>query len=224
MEKVFLNSDFYYYKKGTNPRLILHSGTHGDEYEVIDLVVSACEKHFDLLPDFVLVPYVSPSAVRQRTRVNGDGDDMNRIFTDSSISEEVKLNMKILNGLKADLFVSFHEDSGQECFYLYDGGYESDKKALVEAAMKKIREEGVCLLNGFDDPSDPDLGYEFKDGYRFWPRVKDGRKDGSFITTWSLNEEITKRAMIPEIPGKVDASKKNAIINALFELIINWFL
>ena len=47
---------FEYFIKGKNPKLLIHSGTHGDEFEVIDIVKKCVLKYEDKLPDFVFVP------------------------------------------------------------------------------------------------------------------------------------------------------------------------
>ncbi len=85
-----------YFIKGSNPRLLIHSGTHGDEWGVIEPVKLAVKKYEDQLPDFVFVPEVSPSAVMNRTRVNSGSVDLNRSFTEGTNESEVLANMKII--------------------------------------------------------------------------------------------------------------------------------
>ena len=109
----------FYYQTGENPRLLIHTGTHGDEYEVIDLVMEAVKKYEDYLPSFVFVPVVSPSAVAKRTRNNGRGIDMNREFYSDSDDKEVVANIEILENKEFDLFVSFHEDPGSSFCYIH---------------------------------------------------------------------------------------------------------
>src|SRR3989344_8617189 len=90
------NPDFYYFLKGSHPKLLIHSGTHGDEYEVIDLVEKYIRRYEAKLPDFIFVPKVSPSAVAAKTRKNSQNADINRTFSTNSIDPEVRENIKIL--------------------------------------------------------------------------------------------------------------------------------
>ena len=39
------NSDFHFFESGQKPKLLIHTGTHGDEYEVIN-IVTECLKNY----------------------------------------------------------------------------------------------------------------------------------------------------------------------------------
>lgn len=206
-----------YFVHGVDPKLLIQSGIHGDEHEVIDAVRSAVEKYKDLLPDFVLLPTASPSAVANQTRLNTSGVDLNRAFVDGTQEEEVLANQAILKQFHFDLIVSFHEDVEYSLFYLYDSGILQDSECW-ERAKHAIRRQGVSLLTGVDDPMDPVLGYEFVDGYGL--SVFDGADyDGSF-EHWALREGITKHWIMPEVPTSLKRSKKAKIVESIFEHLV----
>ena len=211
--------DFEYYIKGQNPKLLIHSGTHGDEYEVIDFVRKAVEKYENLLPDFLFVPVVSPSAVGARKRFNGNGKDLNRVFFSDSTEVEVQENIKILDGHNFDLVVSFHEDPETHDYYIYDEGQRGDISQKVLNHIKLLEKNSITLLNGFDDPNDPHLGHEFKDGYLKFDHSFVNEPDGT-VTLWVYTEKKTKGILVPEIPGKETLNKKEFIVDSFFKEIL----
>lgn len=212
---------FRYYLKGSNPKLLIHSGTHGDEWEVIGLVEEYLIKNKDRLPDFIFVPEVSPSAVQAKTRVNGNGFDLNRIFFPDSKEIEIVENIKIIDSQKFDLFVSFHEDATNTEYYIYDVGNNETERKLIKDHNKKLKENGIELLNGVDDEDDPDLGYKFIEGYKKF--VHENSQDSGMIGSFLLNRNIIKEELIPEIPGKINAQKKKFIVESFFDdVILKW--
>jgi hypothetical protein len=215
--------NFHYYTKGEKPRLLVHSGTHGDEWEVIELVKKALQKYEAKLPDFIFVPEVSPSAVKLRTRVNGNGVDINRIFSSASSDREVRENIAILNGHHFDLLVSFHEDPVSDEYYVYDSGFKTGKTKEILKHNLKLKKSGIKLLNGLDDPDDPELGYEFKDGYRKFVFTHKIKNDG-MVSVWSMTQGIVEQAVTPEIPGLLPIKKKQLIVDSFFSEVLVKYL
>lgn len=212
---------FEYYIKGDNPTLLIHSGTHGDEYEIIDIIKRCVEKYESNLPDFVFVPEVSPSAVKAQTRLTGTGEDINRIFFSNSDNTEVIENIKVFDRHKFETMVSFHEDVGIYDYYIYDSGFGVHESEIVKTHNKKIEKLGIKLLNGVDDPEDPQLNYEFKDGYRKFIE-KPGDKNNGMITVWAMTERGVNETLIPEIPGMLDVKEKELIIDTFFvDVLVN---
>lgn len=211
--------NFYYFVKGENPKLLIHSGTHGDEFEVIDVVKKCVEKYEDKLPDFVFVPYVSPSAVSSKTRVNNNGSDLNRIFFSDSKDIEVQENIKVIKDYKFDLFVSFHEDPELPFYYIYDEGTNPNETANVVKHSQKMQSLGVNLLNGIDDPEDPTLGTEFVNGYKKFVVSKEFENNG-MITSWAIINDIVGDTLVTEIPGKADLKIKELIVDTFFSDIL----
>ena len=210
---------FNYFVSSENPKLLIHSGTHGDEGGVIQHVKAALEKYESLLPSFVFVPEVSPSAVKLKTRVNSKGNDLNRVFLSNSEDEEVRLNIEVIKDKKFDLFVSFHEDPEYSDYYVYDFGYGEEKNKLVLEHNEFLKKQGVGLLNGVDDPTDPKLGYKFVDGYNKFAYVKKDVDSGN-IAAWVLNRDIAKNCLFLEIPGKADYQTKEIIVDSFFREVI----
>lgn len=211
---------FEYFIKGTIPKLLIHSGTHGDEFEVIDLVQSALKKYETMLPDFIYVPKVSPSAVKLKTRFTANGHDINRNFFSNSKDPEVVENIKLIKGHKFELMVSFHEDPVSEDFYIYEQSFiPGDNKKIIDFNLQ-LKENGVKLLNGIDDPDDPSLGYQFVEGYRKFVAKKDEKNTGGHTTTWALTEGIIKQALTPEIPGRLSLDRKRLIVETFFEEVL----
>ena len=208
--------DFEHFVKGENPTLLIHSGTHGDEYGVIDIVRKCVEKYEDRLPDFVFVPKVSPSAVKAKIRVNSNGFDLNRIFFSDSKEIEVIENIKALDGYKFDTMVSFHEDPVLEEYYIYDSGFDLNESEKIKSHNQKLKKMGFKLLNGLDDPDDPNLGYEFKEGYRKFIEGKDDKSNG-MITVWAMVEKGVNECLVPEIPGILSMEKKELIVDTFFK-------
>lgn len=217
------NPKFYYFVSGENPKLLIHSGTHGDEYEVTDFVTEAIFKYENELPPFIFVPVVSPSAVERKTRVNESGTDMNRGFFSDSKDPEVQANIEIIKNHKFDLFVSFHEDWEFSEYYIYDWGYSKTKNELVLKHNQWLKNNGIGLFNGVDDPLDLALGYEFVEGYNKSAHVEKDKDDG-IISDWILNRKVSKEYLLPEIPQQLSREKKDMIVDSFFsEVILKMF-
>lgn len=213
------NPKFYYYVSGDNPKLLIHSGTHGDEYEVTDFVTEAILKYEKQLPSFIYVPAVSPSAVERKTRRNENGNDMNRSFFSDSSDPEVQTNIKIINGHKFDMFVSFHEDWEFSDYYVYDWGYGREENELVLKHNQLLKSKGIGLFNGIDDPRDLSLGYKFVDGYNKFAHIQKDTDDG-IISDWILNRKISKEYLLPETPQKLGRESKRTIVDTFFTEVI----
>jgi len=94
-----------YWIKGKNPNLLISSGMHGDEYQVIDLVFKYLRKNYRELPDFLYIPHLSPSAVKKGTRKNKFGHDLNRSFLKRATDKEALTVKRILSKRKFTLFI-----------------------------------------------------------------------------------------------------------------------
>ncbi len=207
-----------YYIHGYNPKLLIHSGMHGDEWEVIELVKEVVAQHKDKLPDFVFVPVASPSAVAAATRTNRFGNDLNRVFFAGTKDEEAIANMKIVQGYSFDTFLSFHEDIEFSQFYLYDS-HDFERDDSWKLVKHDIRKMGVSMLTGIDDPNDPNLQFYFHDGYCCYSLQGDVPCSTTF-EEWSRNEGIVERVIMPEIPSTIKSSIKKRIVESIFKRMI----
>lgn len=213
-----------FHLKGTNPTLLIVSGIHGDEAETVPLVEKAVEKYYDRLPDFLYIPAASPSALKLGTRKNGDGVDMNRSFKSDTTIPEVRVLMNLWSQYSFELFLEIHEDPELSEFYLYDGETDENMAGRNLVGTKKLEKLfgdiqgfGVKLFDGIDDPDDPDLGYEVKNGYSRWPMVHNDHGAESWLI---IDEHRLKQVINPEIPGIISTDKKAEIIDAVFRRLI----
>ena len=205
-----------YWLYGKKPALLLHSGLHGDEYQVIDCVKATIKKYLKQLLPFVFVPEVSPSAVTKKKRFNKNNVDINRNFIDNSKDQEVITNMQILKNHHFDFYFGFHEHSSLSDFYLYDSA-NLIKSPKLKKFFNEIKEAGINLYNGIDDPNDPLLKFKVVNGYV--PLTKKNETAGTF-PSWAFKKGIIKNAVDLEIPGKISLNKKCQIIDLFFKNII----
>ena len=211
---------FEIWKNGENPKLLILSGTHGDESSTIPLIKDCLISTLPAFPNFIYVPRVSPSAVGLKTRANKDGLDVNRRFKSGAETSEVRYLEKVIGENRFSLVASFHEDTGHKHFYLYDYVSEQEKRdisKIVGSFKGKLRKIGVELLNGIDDPADLELGYDFKDGYRIFSGKF--QADGQF-EHYAILKDKAKRILVPEIPTALPPQIKKQIINILFKDLI----
>ena len=207
-----------YYTTGEEPRLLIASGIHGDEYESIELVRQAIEKHHTYMPPLLFIPAVSPSAVAKQTRHNSECVDVNRYFYCNSPIREVCAVQALLSNHRFDHCISFHEDPAQEHFYLYDSGEFCNLQNFVKF-KSELQNIGIPLLNGIDDPNDPLLGHLVTDGYVSIAPGKFLKNSGPF-EIWLINKIISQRVIAPEIPGKLPLALKQEIIDLFFRHIV----
>lgn len=212
------NVALIYIQKG-QPTLLIHSGTHGDESDVIVSIEKYLREHADLMPDFLWIPEVSPSAVRAGTRKNERGVDVNRVFDANSIEPEVLANIALTRGKLFDLFLDIHEDPTTDAFYMYDSIDARGAKEMREL-FSRVKALGVPLYNGLDDE---DLGLHVADGYVVCNDSYASQDKGTPHTSWNYLREhgmVKRRYLTPEIPGKAPQSVKDAIVAAVFQYLI----
>lgn len=203
-----------YYQSGEHPKLLLISGMHGNEYDVIGCVKQYVEENEKSLPDFLYIPHLSPSAVEQKSRLNGFGHDVNRSFLTPPPDSEIASCMEILSPHEFDACLDFHEDPDrQNEFYLYDTGIL--QPSSLATFNSYIRSTGAELYNGLDDPEDATLGHQVTDGYVHIP-IDASLPDTGFSSGWFLRHKLVKRSFTFEIPGKSPIGLKNALVSTIF--------
>lgn len=212
------NTKIEYFQKGDNPLWLIYSGTHGNEAGVIASIEKFVSAHEYQFPDFLWVPCVSPSAVALGTRENSEGLDSNRIFLDSTESEEVLANLNIVRGKKFDYFLDFHEDPIAGSFYIYDSAGTRDE--MMEEILQKQKNEGAFLWHGLDDEDDPKLGFLVDHGYCDASRItNDSGFTGDYLITKGI---IQKRAWTFEIPGSAEPLQKDILVKNIFETYLKF--
>lgn len=200
---------------GENPSLLIDSGIHGDEFEIIEAIKKTLERYKSSLPSYLYIPNACPSAIETKNRLNKDGIDFNRMFQDNTNYEEVLNYMNLVRQYKFRTYLSFHEDSRFSAFYLYDSEYLEGTEKL-ETVRQEILKLDVPLYTGVDDITDPALGYDVHNGYSFSPVKEDDFTTGS----WMYRKGIVERVITPEIPGKISLEKKYQLV----EVMIKWMV
>jgi hypothetical protein len=208
-----------YFQTGNLPRLLIHSGTHGDEYGVIEPVKRVVKKYQKKLPEYLLVPEVSKSAVGLKTRKNRYGRDLNRHFSRRSKDPEIRANIELLYGRSFELCLNFHEDlDHKDLFYLYDTHRMSRKsKVRLNRSLEKI---GIGRFSGIDDPEDPELGNRIREGYRDDGAKKD-HYDSGMLSAFGIRSELIKRTLTIEVPGKAPMATKTLIVEVVIEGLLS---
>lgn len=208
--------------KGDHPHLGLFSGIHGDEWQVIGSVEKALAELEPQLPDFLFIPECSPTAVSQKTRLNGEGVDLNRCFTQEPTSTEARAVIQALQPQQFNLCVDFHEDVEHAGVYLYDT--EDIESTEMLTAFRSRVTEIAPLYTGLDDESDPQLGGQVYKGYRVVrPLKKDYQGNHiyeGFIDRWAMIEQKTLRWITVEIPTGLTQEQKDRIVMIFFQTFI----
>lgn len=210
-----------YYTHGNNPRLLVHSGTHGNERGVISSVERYLTSHAEAMPEFIFVPEVSPSAVAKRTRKNAAGRDVNRMFTDVSPDLEVRANQAIIHNHWFDLFLSFHEDPERTNeWYLFDTNDYADS-ASIRDLFAAATDAGITPYSGPDGTIDGTV--LIRNGYfsEQWPGGGFTRERLSGqAPIYAVRKGIAKRGLTLEIPGLAPQDVKDKLVAIIFEHLL----
>ena len=214
----YKQSTMHHLQKSSDPKLLLLSGMHGDEYEIISCVLAYIKNHDAILDDYLFIPEVSPSAVAQRTRKNAWGHDTNRSFFVPAIDPEVAAFMKIVSDFHFDVCIDFHEDADRtKGCYLYDSDvFSAQQLTHLRAAITKT---GASLYTGIDDPADANLGWHIRDGYISMP-LKSIPPIAGFSGRWLLEKNIVKRAFTVEMPGQALPFLKQKLVEAIITALL----
>jgi hypothetical protein len=184
-----------FYTKGSSPKLVIHSGTHGDEYSVIAPLKETVLALEESLPSFIYIPAVSPTAVAAKSRKNAYGNDINRGFGRLDDSE-VRANKEIAALAHGAVVISFHQDLERDEFYMYDSGVMDE--SLLQSTRNELQLVNVPLFDGIDDPDDVALSYYIKNGYV--DTVGCPAEEGQFIEDWAIYKGYYSRFLTIEIP------------------------
>lgn len=196
-------------------KLLILSGMHGDESDVIGCVKTYISEH--TLPEYEYISEVSPTAVARKTRRNQWNHDVNRQFFNPPTDPEVISFMQKVSEKHFDLCINFHEDPDlASTFYMYDSGTLSEDVLLT--LRSTIIEYGAGLHSGKDDPMDANLGFHIEKGYISTP-YDIMPQDAGFSWVWFHNHGITRRDMDIEIPGRAPMELKQKLVDLIFDTI-----
>ncbi|MBN1915872.1 succinylglutamate desuccinylase/aspartoacylase family protein [Candidatus Dojkabacteria bacterium] len=216
----YKNTSVKYFLSGENPKLLIISGIHGDEYKIIELLQFYLKNNFTILPSFLFIPTISPSALTAKTRINKNKNDLNRQFFEGTTDNEAVVIMKFLKDFNLKLCLDFHEDKYINSFYFYDSGSLSEGE--LKFFKNKLSSTGTRLYSGVDDTKDKYLGYQLKEGYA---SLKDEviPERGCFWD-WILENKISDRILNFEIPIKEDKKIKVSIIAEILNFAKDYLL
>ncbi len=205
-----------YYFSGKDPRLLITSGIHGDEFEIIPALEKLLQKYQSRLPGFLFIPEASPSALAAGRRKNSRGLDLNRCFSAKPKEPEAVEIVRLLKPYKFPLFVSFHEDATQRDFYFYEYDHRRISPDKINQLGADLRTLGINLWEGIDDPHDPDLNNPVYNGYCY-PRLK---KNDVSLEGWVFQSKKAGKVILPEIPGLIPKYQKAKVADLVFRRLI----
>ncbi|GEM_PF-638308 len=214
-----------YVQKGRAPGVLIHTGTHGNEFSVSASLHRWLEHNWDRMPDFLWVIAVSPSAVMMKIRLNERKKDLNRLFKLPIIDPEVAANLALIGSRHFNLGLFIHEDPDLiDQFYMYDSQNGRGSAELIEF-FSKLRNHGVWPFTGIDDSDDPVLECPIIDGYYseqedLGRRTKFRDGDGTMMDFARRAGIVTLRRINPEFPGKASLANKDLLMSDFMEYII----
>jgi murein peptide amidase A len=104
------------------PRILLSAGIHGDEPAGPEALLQLLEhspqplRHFDL----TLFPCLNPWGLKNNSRTDSRGHDLNRAYARPRISPVTEARAVLRQRGPFDLAICLHEDYDAEGFYLYE--------------------------------------------------------------------------------------------------------
>lgn len=208
---------------GENPTYGFFSGTHGDEWGVIEPLKEVIDTYKMRVGSFIFIPECSPTAVKNKTRNNAEGHDVNRSFIKHPTDREV---LEIISDLKPytlDTCFDFHEDNEVAGVYVYDS-YNVEGSRTLTSFRDKIRSVDIPLFSGIDDVNDNSLGRRVHEGYRV-SLPPEQNTDGEYIYEgffdyWALIEGIAKRWLTLETPTQFTQLQKKKVIDIFFQTFV----
>jgi len=196
--------------------ILLLSGIHGDEYEVISSITKYLKVNKEKRNLFLYIPKVSPSAIKHKTRNNKNNIDINRSFLNNTKDSEILALKNKLKGFSFSAAFAFHEDCDRKNeFYMYSS--HNINPQIFLNLKKQLNAINISLFNGIDDPSDPVLNNPIHNGLLVSPIKKEGK--GTLWPWLQKNNSITY-CIDFEIPMKASQCIKDRLIYILFETLI----
>ncbi len=214
-EKVQIGQTYYYVHLAPHhtKRILVSAGLHGNEAGVIEPLFTYFQQHPPQSTSIIFIPKMSPSAIQHRQRSNGNGNDANRIFDTLDDLETVIVKHIIQKHAPYDLAISFHEDLEYSEVYLYEVS-EHRPSLTVRNWQQGIKNLGLTLLNGIDDPNDSTLQLTFVDGYNF--SLPDKHEQ---FEDWIVSNHFAQKSFTVEVPAKTTKIQKEQIVEMSLKLL-----
>lgn len=219
-ESIYGRTKLTYVLSDPKPEILIISGFHGDEIDVVTHVTQYIEAHFHALPPFLYVPIASPSAAARHTRYNEHNVDINRSYYFQSPEEEAQALMNLLAPYSFTTIHAFHEDPELTSFYLYDYGDRTDMNKFDEL-KKKLLSERIVLFTGVDDPSDTSLGNVIFNGYIGWDMSADETTiEYGFFQEYTFATGKCRRHYTYEVPGRLPKERKSVVVSSIMSTMM----
>ena len=204
------------------PELLVWSGVHGDEDESIPPLWLVLSEYQALLPAFLFIPAMSPSAIKAHTRrmFIGEelGPDMNRSFDLNPAPRETQLVKDFLQQHGPfERILSVHEDEDlTDHTYVYFEG-EPVLRQTLQDWRDAVRLSGHQLHNGYDDPYDPTLAMWSSDGH-----IHHAHSDETtqMSESWAIANKRARQAITLEVPMQGSPETKYQLIKAALKLVM----
>lgn len=141
--------------------ILMTGGVHGDEPAGVEAVLQFLEGPVEEYLDdyfFHVVPCANPSGLDAGTRVNGDGQDVNRSMSDDTVPES-RLLRQFVNGHRYKVFFDHHEDYEATGYYMYEA--EREDRLIGAEIVEAIKAVGP--MDG-DENTDEGLDLPISEG------------------------------------------------------------
>ncbi len=134
--------------KGKPRRILISGGIHGDEPAGVETLCAFLEdklyKNFLNDWEFTILPCINPSGFEAGTRNNQDDIDLNRMFKEATVPQEVDFVKAILDQ-PYELDLEIHEDGDSPGYYLYQKDQSANLSSLGRAILDRV--ESIHPLN-----------------------------------------------------------------------------
>jgi hypothetical protein len=134
--------------KGNPKRILISGGIHGDEPAGVETICTFLENKLykSFLDDweFTLLPCINPSGFELGTRNNQSDIDLNRMFKEAVVPQEINFVKNVLDQ-SYDLDLELHEDIDTPGYYLYQKDQSAELSSLGRAILDQV--ESIHPLN-----------------------------------------------------------------------------
>ncbi len=214
----YTHNSLIYFLRDKSPRVLLLSGTHGDEYESGKLLEQFLYRQHPNFPSFLYIPQISPSAVEAGTRKNKYNHDINRQFFSDTTDPEAQDVMTLLAPYRFTICIDIHEDPDRTLgFYLYDTGLMTEEQ--LSTYREVVHTTGARLYTGVDDVDDEDLNLHVEKGYVSLGFELANPSSG-FSSRWLHDQGIAERTFTLEIPGKGSSELKEKLLHSVISFLL----
>jgi murein peptide amidase A len=200
--------------------VIFSAGIHGDEIAGPYTVLKFLMDYKEVNPDIriILFPVVNPYGFDRGIRFNAFRQDINRRFCDKLLAGEAKAVADTLHKIKPNYFVSLHEWSGKDGFYMY----ASD--IINKEQIEKIPD--IAASKGFKVFNDTKINNEdCKNGIIWHPN--DGYKSGDERNRCTLENKVYDDGIhyiCTETPSKAGLERRISVQMGIMQFVLDKLL